>query len=532
MKEDEYIDLDKINASPSKGEMPGFSKEQEEKKEEKRKQELKENKKTTKKENKPKKTVKKKKTAKKQKTTTKKPKNNKNLIYFLLGLILVAIIVIAIATNIDREEPTTKEEKVLMLVNGEPIHSNEVNTRAEWLRLVSGIPITDEQALELTIDIELMTQEAERRNITVTTEEVEQTFSEMATSAEMTIEELQEYLEGLGMNYELLKKVVRKEMTARKLSEEATLITEPTEEELLQYYEENQEQFFHNELAVIKHIQLNIDNETETQQKANEIMNRIDENRTNFCELVENYTDDLNTKDRCGEYVLEKQIEYQDNFSRTAFELEEDEITTLKLEETYHVMWRAETIPQGVSDFEDVREIIKARLEQDMLQRAHTQFIDDLREQAKIEEYVRKEEPTEDINATELINETEEIIEEITEEEIIEEAEEPEEKKNDTKKIISNKELRLAKCLTEQGAKMYNVYWSPHGEQQAKEFGEHFDQIRTIECDPQGINPKVEECEQTLQRENPTYPTWEIDGELYEGYHNLYALARISNCPY
>ena len=558
MKDDEYIDLDKINESPKEGQIPGLSKEERQRQQENKPK----NKKKTKKTNtKSKKTTN---TTTKTKTKQKKQNNNKKTIYLLLGLILIAILVIAIS-NILRVEDEPKERKVLLLVNGEPLSNEIKETRAEWLRLVGGVPLTDEQALELSVDVKLMEQEAKRQNITVQDREVEAVFLDMALNAEMTDEELEEYIAGLGIDYNTLKEVVRQELYARKLSDKALAETEITEEDLKQFYEENKENFEHGELAKVRHIQISFEEnktENETMQKAQEIKQKITENKTNFCELVENYTDDWNTRDTCGEYVLEKHGAETDPLTNKSFELEEDELGMLRTEAGYHVLWKVETIPAGVSEFEEVKEIIKAQIQMQLAEQIHNELVQRLRETATIEDYTGQEKipedtidvmPDEIINETEeivnetdvvdevvepveeLINETEELInetEELEEEPIEEELEEPIITIEETTLETEKRQLRLAKCLTEQDAKMYDVYWAPHGQEQAEAFGEYFEYIKRIECDADGTNPQIQECQETLQREYPTWPTWKINGELHEGYHNLHSLSRISGCPY
>jgi len=87
-------------------------------------------------------------------------------------------------------------------------------------------------------------------------------------------------------------------------------------------------------------------------------------------------------------------------------------------------------------------------------------------------------------------------------------------------------EVALATHLKQINAKKYGAYWCPHCHEQKELFGaEAFELIDYVECDPEGIQPKPEQC-QIAQIES--YPTWEINGQLYRGIQPLECLAQRS----
>lgn len=91
----------------------------------------------------------------------------------------------------------------------------------------------------------------------------------------------------------------------------------------------------------------------------------------------------------------------------------------------------------------------------------------------------------------------------------------------------SQAEMALAKHLNEIGAKMYGAFWCPHCYEQKQLFGQQaFANMDYIECDPRGVNPQPETCKEA---DIKSYPTWEINGELYRGTQSLNQLAELSN---
>ncbi|MFL2746065.1 MAG: hypothetical protein ACJ0A9_01910 [Dehalococcoidia bacterium] len=97
--------------------------------------------------------------------------------------------------------------------------------------------------------------------------------------------------------------------------------------------------------------------------------------------------------------------------------------------------------------------------------------------------------------------------------------------KSISENIFSSEEEALAKHLTKTGAVMYGVYWCPYCSQQKKIFGENFLYVKYIECDPRGENSNPKLCQ---YKGISKYPTWEIEGKMFEGVYTLKELQKIS----
>lgn len=88
---------------------------------------------------------------------------------------------------------------------------------------------------------------------------------------------------------------------------------------------------------------------------------------------------------------------------------------------------------------------------------------------------------------------------------------------------------QLAKCLTTKGIKMYGAFWCPHCADQKKAFGEAFQYVRYVECDPKGPGADPKACEHAGIE---AYPTWiSASGEKQVGIKSLSDLATWSKCP-
>ncbi len=93
--------------------------------------------------------------------------------------------------------------------------------------------------------------------------------------------------------------------------------------------------------------------------------------------------------------------------------------------------------------------------------------------------------------------------------------------------VSGTAENSLAEHLTEVGAVKYGAYWCPHCFDQKLLFGkEAFDKVNYIECGADGKDAQPEACSSAGIR---SFPTWIIDGKVYEGTQTLDKLAEITN---
>lgn len=85
--------------------------------------------------------------------------------------------------------------------------------------------------------------------------------------------------------------------------------------------------------------------------------------------------------------------------------------------------------------------------------------------------------------------------------------------------------IDLAKHLTNTGSSMYGSYTCTHCETQKLLFGDAFQYINYIECNPAGENSKSELC---LEKGIDAYPTWEINESIHVGAKSLKELAKLT----
>ncbi len=86
----------------------------------------------------------------------------------------------------------------------------------------------------------------------------------------------------------------------------------------------------------------------------------------------------------------------------------------------------------------------------------------------------------------------------------------------------------FAKCLTENGVKMYGAFWCPHCNNQKQMFRDSWEYVTYIECSlPNGAG-QTQFCNLA---DIKAYPTWEFkDGSRVEGELTFEQLSGYSGC--
>jgi hypothetical protein len=91
---------------------------------------------------------------------------------------------------------------------------------------------------------------------------------------------------------------------------------------------------------------------------------------------------------------------------------------------------------------------------------------------------------------------------------------------------------QLAQCLDDKGWVMYSSFTCSACRSQRKAFGDAFDLIEEIECNPTAENSEAERCLQMKIRKTPTWILEKDSAELerLEGYQLLEDLDAAASC--
>ena len=454
--------------------------------------------------------------AKPKKKSQKKDSSNGWLLIVLSAIVVVAI-VFALFLIFKEVSPGGETSKVAAVVNGEPIYNAELEQRFGLLSTTSAPSITMEETLNAMIEERLLVQEAKKNDLSASDAEVDALLGQIMISNGITLEELKVDLAERGSSYEELYSFYRNSLTVNKLVNQTILSnTTVNEEELRSFYETNKEFLITPETVTVRHILVMYGEgpDTETFEKAEEISEMIEEDKSNFCDLVTEYSEDSGSIMTCGEYTVAETDPFVPEFIEAGFSMEIGEVRIVKTQFGYHIMYKTDESPEEIPSFEEVSLELRDIVLQEKHIDAYQDMISSLRMSAIIEIY--SETPS-----------SEEVKQPLIPVEAP--SQNGESPVKETLTTEESKKLNLAKCLSDKGAQLFTVYWCPHCNDQKDMFGSHISYIDVLECDADGENPRVAEC-QAASITN--IPTWIINGQKYVGAQSLNKLAELSGCIY
>ncbi len=401
-------------------------------------------------------------------------------------------------------------ERLAAMVNGEPIYVADLKSRHNFFLNTINPFITEEETLNMMIEDKLLAQYATKKGYSVTTRDVEEDMDYLLALNNLNMEGLLENLALMDVDYKDFVEFNKERMLITMLvDEELRDLSEPTDEEVREYYDAYPEQFGNPEMVQVRHILIAFDGpDNETFDEAERVAGLISEDRGNFCDLVFEYTDDIASADTCGEYNFSMFDPLVPEFLEAGFSMEPGEIRIVKTQFGYHIMYKVSDIAAGLVGFDEVESDLISYLSQQKLVNEYQDLVAELRRDAIIEVY--SEEETLVTGSVVVSNGASVPVKEVV----------------DTDEA---RKMNLARCLGALDAQLFKVYWCPYCNDQIEMFGEYIRFIDVVECDPDAPGARPELCGDA---EIQLYPSWVIGGEKYQGMRTLNALAALSGCEY
>ncbi len=122
---------------------------------------------------------------------------------------IAALLAIAVLSAVP---PAAAQSAIKVLVNEQPITTYDIRNRTKFLQLTTRGRAKNSQAVEDLINERLKMQEAAKRRISVSDEQVDQAFGQIASRAKLTPARLSQALRQSGVNPQTLKDRLRSEI--------------------------------------------------------------------------------------------------------------------------------------------------------------------------------------------------------------------------------------------------------------------------------------------------------------------------------
>jgi len=437
------------------------------------------------------------------KMSKKKHSKSNQKLWIWIGVAVLAVILIValvfIAGPKNNKIPAAgtgsnqTSSSVAATVNGDPIYLQDITTEYNNLNpSVKGL-YSIESLLNKSIDETLMVQESKALGIKVTPEEIQNEIDAIKTQNGLTDDTLAQALQQQGMDMTKLKALIEKNLQIRALLNSTILsnIT-VTATEVENYYNLNIENFKIPAKVTVEHILVATSaNRTDNQSKEIILQVQKELNDTNFCNLVVKYSDDLGSKETCGQYTFGKG-EMVPEFETASFALNVNDTTIVKTIFGWHLIKKLADMPAHTSNLSDVYSQINTTIYNQIAQKNFDALVAELKSKAIIVNYVAKTNSNETTVTT----------------------------------LPSNFD-DFAKCLTSKGAVFYGASWCPKCQEEKASFGSSMQYINYVEC-ADATNPKVQTAVCT-KAGITGYPTWIVNGQSYPG-EAIEDLAKLTGC--
>ena len=282
-----------------------------------------------------------------------------------------------------------------LIVNGEKIEDSAIQQEVERLKPDYERVFSDqdpkEREAQLTdwsrenvIERVLINQEAKENGGKIPEDQVESALAKLKEQ----YEDKEQLYNDLGVkNDENIKEFLQMQMRVeQRLNEVCKDLPTPSQAAIQEYYEKNKEQFKSGEQARVAHIVKYVNWQTDEETAHNAIKEAQDElkNGAAFEAVVEKHTDCADSGGDLG-YVTKGQM--VEEFEDVVFNLGDGEVSDVfRTRFGFHIAKVYNRKPAVVPELEEVKGGIVDALEKQMRGEAIDEFIDGLKNKAKIEE--------------------------------------------------------------------------------------------------------------------------------------------------
>jgi parvulin-like peptidyl-prolyl isomerase len=282
-----------------------------------------------------------------------------------------------------------------LIVNGEKIEDSAIKQEVERLRPDYERVFADQKAEEREaqllewsrenmIEKVLISQEAEKNGGKIPPDQVKAALTKLKERYDDPKKLYEDFK--TESDEQIEKDIARQMKVEQRINQVCKDLPKPSRDDIQKYYEENQEQFKSGERARVAHIVKYVNWQTD-EQTAYETMSRAHEELKNgaaFETVVDKYTDCADSGGDLG-FVMRGQM--VEEFEDVVFNLGAGQISDIfRTRFGFHIAKVYSREPATVANLEDVKGRITELLKEQMRSEAIDNFIDGLKNEAKIEE--------------------------------------------------------------------------------------------------------------------------------------------------
>jgi peptidyl-prolyl cis-trans isomerase C len=286
---------------------------------------------------------------------------------------------------------------VLARVNGEAVTKVDFDRLIKNMEVRANQPVPAErrdaifrQALDQLVTYTVLSQETRARKVVISDDEVDNSIKQMRSQFG-TEDEFKKALDARGMTLDKLKSDTRIDLSINKMVEsEVSTQAAPSDIECREFYDKNPEKFKQDEAVRASHILFRVDENADaaTKKKAMDQAQAIlKEARSgaDFAELAKKHSADGSAQ-QGGDLNFFTRGQMVPPFDQAAFSMKPGEISDIVTTQFgYHIIKVTDRRAASTVPFEQVSARIKEFLAEQQKQKKADDFIQSLKQKAKIE---------------------------------------------------------------------------------------------------------------------------------------------------
>ncbi|QCR31074.1 peptidylprolyl isomerase [Lysinibacillus sp. SGAir0095] len=279
----------------------------------------------------------------------------------------IKMIVLPLALSAMLVGCSSGNSSMIASVDGEKITEAELN---EALTAQYGVEVLDTLITDKIIELE-----AEKLDVSVTDEEIEEEYEDY-TNEYGGEEAFLEVISSYNMAVEDVKEDIKVYLLTLKLMED---YVEITDEEVETYFEENKATYGQAAEVEANHILV------EDEKTAQEVIGKLNAGE-DFAELAKEYSTDTATKEDGGNLGYFGKGEMEEAFENAAFTIEIDSVSEpVETDYGFHVIKVTDKIEEKEAEFEDVKDTVYQDLLDSKVNEQYSTWLEEKMEEYKIE---------------------------------------------------------------------------------------------------------------------------------------------------
>ena len=320
--------------------------------------------------------------------TDVRPRSTRTPLWAIVtAVLLFAILIGGIAYELTRGSapasagPQADGDRVLVTVNGEPITQSRLDFHYNLLPESYRSLYTEAQVLDEIVSEELLVQAATDEGFSATQEEVHARVQDILARNELTIADLEENLAAFNVTTDDFEWLIARQLVLDRYRKERLDVPEPTEAEIAARYAADTASYAVPEQVVARHVLIRSERD-DAAILAKGVYDAVVAG-ADICDYASNTSDDLPSKDTCGEYTFPRGRMVPE-FEDAAFGMEDGETRLIQTQFGYHVLQRVALEPAGILSLAQVHDQIADSLRSEASASAYRALIEQLRARAVI----------------------------------------------------------------------------------------------------------------------------------------------------